>query len=378
MSGDDSALEGAIADRLVDDAAVRRSDLVELVRSIDPLRSHADVDAVVDRVWSRAHGLGVIESLLADNDVTEVMINGTGPVWVDRGDRLVRTKIEVNERDLAVLVERIVEPLGLRVDRSSPIVDARLADGSRVNIVLPPLAVGGATITIRRFVRRGRTLADFGPPEMCSILERAVAERRNIIVSGGTGAGKTTLLNALGSVCSRDERIVVIEDTTELALPGRHIVQLESRPANSEGVGEVTIRDLVRTALRMRPDRIVVGEVRGGEALDLVLALNTGHSGSLATCHANSPAAALDRLRNLALLADVGLPAEAVTAEIRSAVNLVVQVSRTQGVRRVETIAEVAADQALRVLWPMPESAELARGASRIPGTARYGAPECG
>ena len=242
-------------------------------------------------------------------------------------------------------MERITAPLGVHVDRRNPIVDARLADGSRVSAVVPPLSVDGPCLTIRRFRVRAVTLGDLCPPEVEALLAEAVADRRNVVVSGGTGAGKTTLLNALGALLPSEERIVTIEDTAELRLPGAHVVRLEARPASADGIGLVTIADLVRAALRMRPDRIVVGEVRGPEALAMLQAMNTGHEGSLSTCHANSPADALRRLETMVLSGASALPLAAVREQVRSAVDLVVQVARAaDGGRAVVAVDEVGAD----------------------------------
>ncbi|MBA2436732.1 MAG: CpaF family protein [Acidimicrobiia bacterium] len=270
------------------------------------------------------------------------MVNGPGPVWVERRGRLERMETSLDTATIERLIERVVGPLGLRIDRSSPLVDARLPDGSRVNAVVPPLAVDGPCLTIRRFGARRLTLAEVCPPGVAELLAWAVRSRANVLVSGGTGAGKTTLLNALGAEIPAGERVVTIEDAAELRLPGEHVVRLEARPANAEGVGEVPLRQLVRNALRMRPDRIVVGEVRGPEALDMLQAMNTGHEGSLSTCHANSPADALRRLETMVLTGSVALPLEAVREQVHAAVDLIVQVARTaDGWRGVVEVAEV-------------------------------------
>lgn len=333
-----------------------RAELVELVRADDPLAAGVEVAATVDAVLGRARGLGPLEPLLADPDLTEIMVNGPGPVWVERHGRLERTEVRVSNRDLAVLVERILTPLGLRVDRTSPLVDARLGDGSRVNVVVPPLAIDGPCVTIRRFRASAVPLASFcRDPALVAPLVRSIQRRLSILVVGGTGAGKTTLLNALAAHASASERVVTVEDTAELRLPGGHVVRLEARPANADGVGGVTIRQLVRNALRMRPDRLIVGEVRGGEAFDLLQALNTGHAGSLSTCHANGTSEALRRLETLALLGGVELPVAAVRDQIESAIDLVVLVARSGGERRIVEVAEVGRhDERLvaRPLWP--------------------------
>jgi pilus assembly protein CpaF len=325
--------------------AQRRRRLAALARTTCPLLGDEGVDAAVARALDRVAGLGPLEPLLGDPEVTEVMVNGGGTVWVERAGRLERCAGTIDEPAVLHLIERILAPLGRRVDRSSPLVDGRLPDGSRVHAVIPPVAVDGPCLTIRRFGVAAVPLHRFGPPEVVGMLARAVAERRNILISGGTGAGKTTLLNALAGVIPADERIVTIEDTAELRLTGPHVVRLEARPANGEGVGELRIGDLVRNALRMRPDRLIVGEVRGGEALDMVLAMNTGHDGSLSTCHANSPDDALRRMETMALMAPVELPLAAVREQVRSSLDLVVQVSRGPGgARTVHSVDEVESD----------------------------------
>jgi pilus assembly protein CpaF len=304
--------------------------------------------ALAARIAERAFGLGPLETLLADPAVDEVMVSGTAPVWVERAGRLEPTSVRfAREQDLRDAIERILAPLGRRVDESEPLCDARLPDGSRVNVVLPPLALDGPALTIRRFRRRGFAPDDLvangtlGRP-LLDLLARAVRARCTILVCGGTGSGKTTTLNVLSAFIGADERVVTIEDAAELRLAQPHVVRLEARPPNLEGRGEVTIRRLVRNALRMRPDRIVVGEVRGAEALDLLTALTTGHDGSLCTVHAGSPAEALRRLETLALMADVGLPHAAVREQVAGAIDLVVcQARQRDGSRRVVAVSEV-------------------------------------
>jgi pilus assembly protein CpaF len=304
--------------------------------------------ALAARVVRLATGLGPLEPLLADPAVDEVMVNGPGEVWVERRGRLEPTRVSFGtDAELAHAIERILAPLGRRVDEASPLCDARLPDGSRVNVVIPPLALSGACLTIRKFRTRGFSLHDLVtngtlPAGLADFLAAAVGGRAAVLVSGGTGSGKTTTLGALSGAIPDGERIVTIEDAAELRLRQRHVVRLESRPANVEGRGEVTIRQLVRNALRMRPDRIVVGEVRGAEALDMLMALNTGHEGSLTTVHANSPEDALRRVETLALMAGVGLPHAAVREQVASAIELVVHQSRApDGARRVDSVAEV-------------------------------------
>jgi pilus assembly protein CpaF len=328
------------------DTAVR-----ELVDRDAALLDVRDREEVAARILRDSVGLGPLEVLLADPAVEEVMVNGPGVVYVERHGRIEATDVAfADEEELRNAIERILAPLGRRVDELSPMVDARLADGSRVNVVIPPLAIDGPAVSIRRFgaIRPGPDeLVALGTIEAGErgLLERAVRERRSVLVSGGTGSGKTTLLNALSSFIGPSERVVTIEDAAELRLQQPHVVRLESRPAGVEGRGEVTIRDLLRNALRMRPDRIVIGEVRGPEALDLLTALNTGHDGALSTVHANSPADALRRLETLALMAGLGLPHAAIAEQVRRGIDLVVQLERRPDGRRLVTeISEVEAE----------------------------------
>jgi pilus assembly protein CpaF len=319
-----------------------------------------DREEIAVRIVRDSVGLGPLEPLLADPAVEEVMVNGPGLVYVERGGRLEATEVAfAGEEELRNAIERILAPLGRRVDELSPMVDARLGDGSRVNVVIPPLALDGPLVSIRRFGARRP-----GPDELVALgtlsaaqrrlLQAAVAERRSILVSGGTGSGKTTLLNALSSFIEPSERVVTIEDAAELRLQQPHVVRLESRPAGVEGRGEVTIRDLLRNALRMRPDRIVIGEVRGPEALDLLTALNTGHDGALSTLHANSPADALSRLETLALMAGVGLPHAAVAEQVQRGIDLVVHLERrpdgARVVAEIATVVRAAGTTAVRAL----------------------------
>jgi pilus assembly protein CpaF len=308
----------------------------------------AERDELAERIVRDSVGLGPLEVLLADPAVEEVMVNGPDRVYIERRGLLEETDVRFEtEEDLRNAIERILAPLGRRIDELSPMVDARLADGSRVNVVIPPLAIDGPALSIRRFGANRPDpdrLVEIGTlsEEQRRLLEAAVTDRRSVLVSGGTGSGKTTLLNALSSFIAPGERVVTIEDAAELRLQQPHVVRLESRPAGVEGRGEVTIRDLLRNALRMRPDRIVIGEVRGIEALDLLSALNTGHDGALSTVHANSPHDALSRLETLALMAGVGLPHEAVAEQVRRGIDLVVHLQRRpDGSRRVTEIAEV-------------------------------------
>ena len=326
-------------------------------------------------ILREAVGLGPLEELLADPSVEEVMVNGHDRVYVERGGRIERAEIAFpSEQALRDAIERILTPLGRRVDELSPMVDARLEDGSRVHVVIPPLAVDGPSLSIRRFtaVRPGpRELVELGTltEELHDELAAAVAARRSILVSGGTGSGKTTLLNALSGFIEPNERVVTIEDAAELRLRQPHVVRLESRPANVEGRGLVNIRDLLRGALRMRPDRIVIGEVRGGEALDLLMALNTGHEGALSTVHANSPEDALRRIETLALMAGVGLPHEAIREQLGRGLDLVIHLARlSDGSRRVVEVAEVvrtAGSVGVRELYRRGNEMEGRQWASR-------------
>jgi pilus assembly protein CpaF len=348
-AGDAPAIADAVAELVDEEAAVLSAE------------RRAEVAALILR---DTVGMGPLEELLADDAVEEVMVNGHERVYVERRGRIVATEVRFeSEQALRDAIERILAPVGRRVDELSPMADARLADGSRVNVVIPPLAVDGPALSLRRFA-----LARPGPEELLAsgtltieardLLEDAVRSRRSVLVSGGTGSGKTTLLNALSAWIDSAERVVTIEDAAELRLRQPHVVRLESRPASVEGRGEVTIRDLLRNSLRMRPDRIVIGEVRGPEALDLLTALNTGHDGALSTVHANSPEDALRRVETLALMAGVGLPHEAVREQVARGIDLVVHMTREMaGARRVTEIAEVlrvAAGVGVRELWRRP------------------------
>ena len=324
------------------DAQRRRRLLAGIVRAEAPLLPDREVEPTVARVLAQMRGMGPLEPLLDDPEITEIMVNGGGAVWIERGGRLEATALVIAEDLVLQLIERVVGPLGLRVDRSAPVVDARLPDGSRVHAIVRPVAVDGPCLTIRRFGVRSLGLDAFAGPGVAALLAWAVRARLNLLVSGGTGSGKTTLLNALASTIPALERVVSIEDTAELQLPCPHLVRLEARVANADGAGELAIRELVRNALRMRPDRIVVGEVRGGEALDMLQAMNTGHEGSMSTCHANSPADALTRIEMMVMMGPTDVPLSAVREQVRSSVDLVVQVARRpDGSRGISEVHEV-------------------------------------
>jgi pilus assembly protein CpaF len=348
----------------------------ELVKEDAAVLEPSTRQRLCELILREAVGLGPLEELLADPAVEEVMVNGHERVYVERRGRIERTDVSYASEDaLRDAIERVLTPLGRRVDELSPMVDARLEDGSRVHVVIPPLAVDGPTMSIRRFsaVRPDpRELVELGTltAELRDQLEAAVGARRSILVSGGTGSGKTTLLNALSAFIYPEERVITIEDAAELRLRQPHVVRLESRPANVEGRGRVTIRELLRGALRMRPDRIVIGEVRGGEALDLLMALNTGHEGALSTVHANSPEDALRRVETLALMAGVGLPHEAIREQLGRGLDLVIHLARlSDGSRRVVEVAEVvrtAGSVGVRELFRLGD--ELEERSSARPG----------
>ncbi|MDX1423984.1 MAG: CpaF family protein [Kiloniellales bacterium] len=304
--------------------------------------------AVVDLMLDDMLGLGPIEPLLADESITDIMVNGPHQVYVEQGGKLNLTSVKFRD-DAHVLnvARRIVSQVGRRVDETTPLVDARLKDGSRVNIIIPPLAIDGPSISIRKFAKKKITLdvmmrqGNISEP-MCTLLKIAARSRLNILISGGTGSGKTTLLNAMSQMIDHGERVVTIEDAAELQLQQPHVVRLETRPANLEGQGDITMRDLVKNALRMRPDRIILGEVRGSEAVDMLQAMNTGHDGSLGTIHANRPREALTRLENMIGLAGINLPAKAVRTQVAAALDMIVQIARMRdGKRRITHVTEV-------------------------------------
>ena len=323
--------------------------LDEIIKEIrDRLPKGIDAQRLAKEIFDEAVGLGPLEDMLEDESITEIMVNGPSQVYVERAGRLELTDCTfINDTSVNSIIERIVSPIGRRIDESQPYVDARLADGSRVNAIIHPLSLIGPCITIRKFSKDPFTVEDligFGTMtrEIADFMRACVLLRKNIIVSGGTGTGKTTLLNVLSSNLPNDERILTIEDAAELRLTQQHLVRLEARPANIEGRGAITIRDLVRNALRMRPDRIVVGECRGAEALDMLQAMNTGHEGSLTTIHANSPRDAMARLETMVLMAGMDLPVRAIREQAASAVHLICQISRySDGSRRLSRITEI-------------------------------------
>ena len=325
-----------------------RAELGSIVAAEQVPLSPEERTRLIAEIGADVLGYGPLEALLADVGVTEIMVNGHEQIFVERDGRLSRSAARfTSEAQLRRVIERIVSKVGRRIDESSPLVDARLADGSRVNAIIPPLAVDGSSLTIRKFAREPFTVNDlvgFGTlsAEMAQVLDACVKAKLNIIVSGGTGTGKTTLLNVLSAYIPSNERIITIEDAVELQLQQDHVIRLESRPANIEGKGEITIRDLVRNSLRMRPDRIVIGECRGGESLDMLQAMNTGHEGSISTVHSNSPRDAIARLETLVLMAGMDLPLRAIREQISSAIDVIIQITRLKdGTRRVTHVTEV-------------------------------------
>ena len=327
-------------------------DIAEIVAELlktqsEPLNAQERA-ALVDEVLDELLGLGPLEPLLKDDTITDILVNGANNVFVERRGLLekVSTRFQ-DDRHLLRIIQKIVSAVGRRIDESSPYVDARLADGSRVNAIIPPLAIDGPMLSIRKFARKTITMErlvelDTLPEEMAEVLKAIVGSRRNVLISGGTGSGKTTLLNAMSSYINHRERIVTIEDSAELQLMQEHVVRLETRPANIEGRGEVTQRDLVKNALRMRPDRIIVGEVRAGEAFDMLQAMNTGHDGSMTTVHANTPRDALSRVEQMIGMSGVDISPRAARNQIASAINIVIQIERlVDGHRRVVSLSEI-------------------------------------
>ncbi len=323
--------------------------ILEIIETIEKdLPEEIDKDRLAKDVLNEAIGLGPLEELLAEASITEIMINRYDDIYIEQAGKLQKTDVMFSSDDaVRSVIERIVSPLGRRIDESSPMVDGRLKDGSRINAIIPPLAIKGPTLTIRKFSEQKlqmEQLIDFGSisPVMAKFLEIAVVNKKNIVISGGTGSGKTTFLNVLSHYIPHTERIITVEDSAELRLNQPHVVSLEARPANMEGSGKVTIRDLVKNCLRMRPDRVVVGECRGGEALDMLQAMNTGHDGSLTTAHANSPRDLIARLEVMVMMAGMDLPERAIREQVTSAINLVIQQSRfSDGSRKITHITEI-------------------------------------
>ena len=324
-----------------------RAVVIELLREESTPLTVADREDIIEQVLYEITGLGPIEPLFRDMTISDILVNGSKEIYIERGGRLTRVAATFrNDAHVMAVIDRIVSRVGRRVDESSPMVDARLPDGSRVNAIIPPLALDGPVLSIRRFGAdlSIQSLIDNGTltSQMASLIAGCVAARLNILISGGTGAGKTTLLNAMASFIPADQRVITIEDAAELRLQQEHVVRLETRPPNAEGTGEVKARDLVKNALRMRPDRIIVGEVRSAEALDMLQAMNTGHEGSLTTIHANSPRDALSRLETMILMAGSNLPDRAMREQISSALDVVIQITRlADGTRRISSIVEV-------------------------------------
>ncbi len=319
--------------------------LHELLLQESPLLPGDHAAALARRLAGELVGLGPLQQLLDDPEVTDVLANGAGPVWIERRGRLERTSVVVDAVAINAAIERLVAPLGLRADRSCPVLDARLADGTRVAAVLPPLAVDGPVLAVRRHRRHALPLSAFADQVVVEALADLVDARENIVVFGPTGAGKTSLVNALTTRVPGHERIVTIEDVAELRLPGEHVVRLEARPGAADGVGRAEMRDLVRAALRLRPDRIVVGEVRGAEAADMIWALSTGHRGGFSTCHAGGPDDALARLETMCLLGLAAVPHSAVRAQVRSAIDVLIGVGRVGGGgRRITGVHRVGPD----------------------------------
>ena len=341
-------MQGIDREGLEDTAREKIRGIIDEVVANGKLPAGIDPDRLEEDIFNEAMRLGPLEELLADESVTEIMVNGPEKVYIERGGKLVLSDCQFSDdASVMAVIERIVAPLGRRIDESQPYVDARLADGSRVNAIIAPLALSGPTITMRKCAKKALTPEDFvrfgtWTPDAAKFMELCVRLRKNIIVAGGTGSGKTTLLNLLSGYIPENERIVTVEDAAELRLQQPHVVRLEARPPNIEGKGAVTIRDLVKNCLRMRPDRIIVGECRGGEALDMLQAMNTGHDGSLTTVHANSPRDVISRLETMVLMSGMELPSRAIREQIQSAVDIIIHESRmSDGSRKVTAITEV-------------------------------------
>jgi pilus assembly protein CpaF len=346
-----SRIDPAVARRIGEETL--RAEIAKLVREIATEQrielNEIEEGALALELTHDMTGLGPLEAFLDDDDITDILANGPFAVYVERRGKLEKTTARFRDAEhLVTIAQRIAGAVGRRIDEASPMVDARLDDGSRVNIVLPPLVLNGGTISIRKFPKRSLTLEAMVRQQnlsrdVATVLQVAARSRLNILISGGTGSGKTTLLNAVSRYIDRDERVITVEDAVELRLQQLHVVQMETRPPNIEGAGQVAQRELVRNALRMRPDRIIVGEVRGPEAFDMLQAMNTGHDGSMSTIHANSPRDALYRLENMVMMANLNLPLRAIRMHVASALNLIVHIERMRdGIRRVQSIAEVS------------------------------------
>lgn len=314
-------------------------------------------DDLLHEIIDEAIGLGPIEVLLRDEEVTEIMVNGPSEILIEKNGKIQKTNLQfINEHSLRTIIGRIVGPLGRRVDESSPMVDARLADGSRVNVILPPLSINGPVVTIRKFSKRKLSLQNLIERNSISVgasqfISFCVRVKKNILIAGGTGSGKTTLLNCISASIPSHERIITIEDAAELQLSQNHVITLEARPSNIEGAGKISIRDLLKNTLRMRPDRIIVGECRGEEALDMLQAMNTGHDGSLTTLHANSPRDALARLETMILMAGFDLPLRAIREQIASSVDLIIYIRRfSDGTRKVTNITEICGTEQQNII----------------------------
>jgi pilus assembly protein CpaF len=350
-----AAVASLVAQRLEHNGSQQdhRALVTAAVEELEPGTGHIARAALIDAAIAELAGLGPLQYLVDDPTASDIMVNGANKVFVERDGRIESVDIELDASTIRLLIDRVIGPLGLRIDRSSPGVDARLPGGARLHALLPPIAVDGPYLTIRRPSIKRLSIESFTDDLTVSYLTTAVQNRRTILVTGATGAGKTTLLNALASALSTSERIITIEDAAELSLMHPHVIRLESRPAGADGFGAVTVRDLVRHALRMRPDRFVIGEVRGAEALDMIAALLTGHAGSMATLHANSAADGLLRLETMAMSAGLGLPLAALQRQIAAAIDLIVHVSRVGDRRCITEICEVRQADGLAVLEPV-------------------------
>jgi pilus assembly protein CpaF len=345
-----ASLGPQIFDQRLDDAELRERVVAEIrtLLSVETTIARDDRESLISEIADDIVGYGPLERLLADDSVTEIMVNGPNDVWIERQGRLYQTSVRfADDSHLRRIINKIVAQIGRRVDEASPMADARLPDGSRVNAIIPPLSLSGPLLTIRKFSKRRLTLEDLVNLKTLSstaveFLKLCIRAELNVLISGGTGTGKTTLLNALSAAIPDDDRIITIEDAAELQLQQRHVLRLESRPRNIEGEGEVSIRQLLRNSLRMRPDRIIVGEIRGTETVDMLQAMNTGHDGSLCTVHANSPRDALHRVETMVLMAGIELPVRAIRQQASAALDLIVHLDRLHdGVRRVTSITEV-------------------------------------